>query len=65
MNVEKLTAVIDKSLFQEICSESETERNFFWNELFNRYQIVIPFALVEEIWTNLAKPNIKKIQPSF
>ena len=57
MNAEKPTAVIDKSLFQEICSESETQRNFFWQELFNHYQIVIPFVLVEEIWTNLAKPG--------
>jgi hypothetical protein len=56
----KSTAVIDKSLFQEICSEpDETQRSFFWNELFNRYQIVIPFVLVEEVWTNFAKPGTK------
>ncbi|HUZ06912.1 MAG TPA: hypothetical protein VMV89_05425 [Candidatus Paceibacterota bacterium] len=57
----KPTAVIDKSLFQEICSEpDEVQRGVFWKELLSRYQIIIPFVLVEEVWTNLAKPSLKK-----
>ncbi len=57
----KPTAVIDKSLFQEICFEpDEARRDSFWKELFNHYEIIIPFALVEEVWTNLAKPSPDK-----
>jgi hypothetical protein len=57
----KLSAVIDKSLLQAICSEGEPQRVELWRELLSRYQIVIPFVLVEEVWTNLACPRLKKL----
>lgn len=55
MNANKPTVVIDKSFFQSVCSTSKTERELIWKEISSRYQIVIPFILVEEVWTNLAK----------
>src|SRR5258706_16110230 len=55
MKISKPTVVIDKSFFQAVCSAPKTERELFWKDISNRYQIVIPFILVEEVWTNLAK----------
>src|SRR6266436_972581 len=56
-----VTAVIDKSLFQAICSQPEPQRDRCWNELFTHYQIVVPFVLVEEVWTNYVKPGPKNL----
>lgn len=56
----KPTAVIDKCLFQEICAlESETARESCWNGLFDRYQLVIPVVMVEEILVNAVAPGKK------
>jgi hypothetical protein len=55
MNGGKPTVVIDKSFFQSVCSAPKNERDLLWKEIAGRYQIIIPFILVEEIWTNLAK----------
>jgi hypothetical protein len=59
MNGGKPTVVIDKSFFQSVCSAPKNERDLHWKEIANRYQIIIPFILVEEIWTNLAKLGSK------
>ena len=62
MNADKPTVIIDKSVFQTICSEpDESQRNFFWKEISSRYEIVIPFILIEEVWINLAKPGAKNL----
>jgi len=56
--MKKLLAVIDKCLFQEICEvESELEREGYWAELYKRYQLVVPFVLIEEVIANLAVPG--------
>lgn len=54
----KPTAVIDKSLFQEICAlESDSEREVCWTVLFERFQLVVPFVLLEEVLANVARPK--------
>lgn len=56
----KPTAVIDKCLFQEICThESETAQESCWNGLLDRYQLVIPAVLVEEVLVNAVAPGSK------
>lgn len=57
MKLGKTTAVIDKSLFQIICSEPDASREKLLNQLFSRYQLVIPLVLVEEVWINFGKPK--------
>ena len=49
------TVVLDKSFFQAVCSIPKVERELIWKQISDRYQIIIPFILVEEVWTNLAK----------
>ncbi|HEV2691320.1 MAG TPA: hypothetical protein VG347_00330 [Verrucomicrobiae bacterium] len=54
----KPVAIIDKSLFQEICAVSEVKlRESLLNEILNHYELVIPFVLVEEVWINFGKPK--------
>jgi len=58
--VNKPTAVIDKCLFQEICAlKSEAARESCWNWLCDRYQLVIPVVMVEEILVNAVAPGKK------
>jgi hypothetical protein len=60
---ETISAVIDKSFFQMICShEVEEQREDFWQELFKRYQIIVPFILLEEVMVNFVKPVNRKEQ---
>lgn len=58
--VNKPTAVIDKSLFQEICAlESGAAQDSCWNVLLDRYQLVIPVVMVEEVLVNAVVPGRK------
>src|ERR1700733_9990083 len=59
---EKLTAVIDKSLFHEICELSHSERSDAWRLLLDKYQIIVPFVLLEEILVNAINPGVKSRQ---
>ncbi|HEX3719665.1 MAG TPA: hypothetical protein VH595_17070 [Verrucomicrobiae bacterium] len=53
----KPTAVIDKSLLQAICEQPGDKRDMCFNALLNRYLLVVPEILVEEVWANLANPT--------
>lgn len=59
---DKPTALIDKSLFEEICARPEGEQNALWCALHDRYRIIVPFILVEEVWVNLLNPRGKDPQ---
>jgi hypothetical protein len=59
---EKLTAVIDKSLFHEICELSHSEKSDAWRLLLDKYQIIVPFVLLEEILVNAINPGVKSRQ---
>ena len=50
------SAIIDKSVFQRLC---QTNNSPLWNELFNRYQLVLPLVLVEEVLVNILDPGSK------
>jgi hypothetical protein len=54
---QKPTAVLDKSFFQEICKLVLPSRNEIWKTLFQKYQPVIPFILLEEIVVNAVNPG--------
>lgn len=53
----KPSAVIDKSLFQEICDRDELETQEYLELIFRRYRLVLPTVLLEEIFDNFAAPN--------
>src|SRR5688572_10116552 len=54
----KPLAVIDNCLFREICEEeSESEREGYWSELYSRYQLVVPFVLIEEVIATVVRPG--------
>jgi hypothetical protein len=53
----KPLAVIDNSLFRPICEQPEPVRMQMWSEIASRYQLVVPFVLVEEVWKCLAYPE--------
>jgi hypothetical protein len=54
----KPTAVIDKSLFHEICKLPAKEtRDSIWASLTGKYQIVVPLMMVEEVLVNVVKPG--------
>jgi len=54
----KPTAVIDKTLFHEICQDPcQRKREFYWSCLHERYQVVVPFILIEEVLVNMVRPG--------
>jgi len=59
ISMKKPTAVIDKSLLQEVCKQDPKRRNICENILSDRYQIVVAAILVEEVWVNLANRSGK------
>lgn len=54
---DKPLAVIDNSLFRPICAQPESVRVQLWAEIAARYQLVVPFVLVEEVWKRMACPG--------
>lgn len=54
------SAVIDKSLLHTLCVEPQVVQTQVWGEISRRYQIVIPFVLLEEVLTNIVCPGRKK-----
>ncbi len=56
---QKSSAIIDHSLFQPICAEPESVQVQLWQDILSRYDLVIPFVLVEEVWKDLACPGKK------
>jgi hypothetical protein len=58
METTKPSAVIDKSLFQEICERPRAEISAYLKVIFQKYQPVVPMVLLEEILVNVAsQPN--------
>ena len=58
MSMTKPTAVIDKSLFHEICKLPAKEtRDSIWKALTGKYQIVVPLIMVEEVLVNIVRPG--------
>ena len=56
--MKKPTAVIDKSLFHEICKLPAKEtRDQIWDAFTGKYQIVVPLILVEEVLVNAVNPG--------
>src|SRR5258708_3284431 len=51
------TAVIDRSVFQRIAELPSQHRKATWNELHSRFQVVMPFVLVEEILVTRGNPE--------
>jgi hypothetical protein len=51
------TAVIDKSVYQRIAELPSAERREIWEKLSTKFQIVVPFVLVEEVMVNLGQPG--------
>ena len=52
----KQSAVIDKSLFHELCKYPDVkERERLWHELHLKYQLVVPLMLIEEVVANVAR----------
>ena len=52
------SAVLDNSFLQRIVSHKPSEApERFLQELLDRYRIIIPFVLIEEILINLARPG--------
>jgi hypothetical protein len=58
MIMDKPTAVIDKSLFHEICKlPSKEVRDSLWDSLMANYQVVVPLMLLEEVLVNVVRPG--------
>jgi hypothetical protein len=56
----KPSAVIDKSLFHELCKIPDSNaRENLWQELHNNYQLVVPLILIEETVANAVQPGTK------
>jgi len=57
-----LSAIIDKSLFHELCKYPDVkERQRLWRELHLKYQLVVPPILIEETVVNAAAPGKKPL----
>ena len=56
----RVTAVIDKSLLQEICEQPDDKLDAAFMALLERYILVVPEILVEEVWVNWANPGPNK-----
>ena len=62
--MEKPTAIIDKSLLQRICDP--TEKTEHYSELLQqKYRLIAPLILHEEIWDNLIQPPQGKPLAAF
>lgn len=58
----KQSAVIDKSLFHELCKHPDVkERERLWYELHLKYQLVVPLILIEETVVNAVAPGKKPL----
>jgi len=58
----KQSAVIDKSLFHELCMYPDVkERERLWHELHLKYQLVVPLMLIEETLVNAVAPGKKSL----
>ena len=58
----KPSAVIDKSLFHELCKHPDVKkRERMWHELHLKYQLVIPPSLIEETVVNAVAPGTKPV----
>ena len=56
----KISAVIDKSLFHELCKLPDSkERERLWHELHQKYQLIVPLMLIEETIVNAVAPGKK------
>lgn len=55
----KLTAILDKSIVHPISELDQPTRDRVWEELLTRFRIVVPWILVEEVWTNYGSPGSK------
>jgi hypothetical protein len=53
----KPTAIIDKSLLHEVSELPQKERADFWKFLLEKYLVVVPFILLEEIVVNAISPG--------
>jgi hypothetical protein len=57
----KLSCVLDMSVLRPICEETvrygEAHGRWLWNCLFDRYQLAVPFVLIEEFLVRGAKPH--------
>ncbi len=56
---ERQTALLDKSLLEAICAEPEHQQTVLITQLQQKYELVIPTILMEEVWTNLYFPESK------
>ncbi len=59
----KPTAVIDKSVLQRICSQPDAEQQRVREALMDRYDLVIPFILIEEIALDVGLPPVGSLRP--
>ena len=58
----KQSAVIDKSLFHELCKYPDVkERERLWHNLHQKYQLVVPLMLIEETVVNAVAPGKKPL----
>src|ERR1700694_5155891 len=58
----KPSAVIDKSLFHELCKIPDTKASeAIWHQLHHKYQLVIPLILSEETVVNAVTPGTKAL----
>jgi hypothetical protein len=55
--VERVSAVIDKSLLQAICELPEQELDSCFNVLLDQFVLVVPSVLTQEIWADWANPG--------
>src|ERR1043166_3218949 len=49
------TAIFDKSVLQRIVELSTVDREQAWSELNGRFQLLVPFVLIEEVLVNLGE----------
>ena len=54
----KPSAILDKSLFHQLCVHSDAEdQKRLWDALHERYQLVVPLILIEESVVNAVAPG--------
>jgi len=54
---QKPTAIIDKSFLHEVSELSHQERKDVWRAILDKYILVVPFILLEEILVNAINPG--------
>jgi hypothetical protein len=55
-----MSALMDNSLYHRICEQSPEMRERLWSALHDRYQIIIPLVMIEEVMASFGHSQMNR-----